>query len=109
MRSKEIQSIQINDHVLSYDFEGHDDSYIEGIVEAIEPFEGCDRYKIRTTRRMINGHSVPDHASYYYPAVNGTPKMLGGVCNSVNKIKCNSVNKIKQDRPLYHALTWRGK
>ena len=33
--------IQVGDRVRSYDFPFVDDIYVEGIVEAIEPWDGC--------------------------------------------------------------------
>ena len=84
-------TIKIGDMVRSYDFPGdRDDCYVEGKVTAIGKFEfpDCPRYEIATTRRVISGKEVEVtvEISHVYPPVNGTPKLLGGVCDGVEKI-----------------------
>ena len=85
----EVNVVKIGDTVRSYDFEERLESmrqcYVEGVVDSITDLEGCDRYKIRTIKRVFGGEIVP-HDEFYYPPVNGTPTWLGGVCNNVEAV-----------------------
>ena len=82
--------IQIGDTVRSYDFPdyGNTTCYIDGIVEGIEWLEGCERYKIRVTARILEGkrEGVTADTMYVYPPVNGTPTLTGRVTNGVRKL-----------------------
>lgn len=92
-----MDEINVGDSVRSFDFDSHDLTgdracYVEGVVEAIVKMEGCDRYAIRMTRRVFAG--VEQAAQWwprredgmFYPPVNGTKKLFGGVTNGVEKI-----------------------
>ena len=66
-------SIEVGDLVRSYDFEGNDSCYVEGVVED-QPFKmGCQRYKIKCLKRIFQGEEVHNHEDYYFPPANGTP------------------------------------
>ncbi len=79
--------IKIGDKVRSYDFEGRKDCYVEGVVCAIEPLEGCDRYVITTVNRVFAGEPVYRSGELVYTPVNGT-RFAGSdrVTNFVEKI-----------------------
>lgn len=93
-------SIKAGDKVRSYDFpddwrEDAKGCYIEGIVVQVGEFPElgleAPRYKVRVSRRCWLGKFEPVDAEFprvVYPPVNGTPKLLGGVCNGVEKIDC---------------------
>lgn len=91
-----MEEIKVGDHVRSFDFAlgpvsnkdltGEHACYVEGVVEDIEFFRGCERYKIRVTRRVFGGIDREDKEDYVYPPVNGTSMVLGGVTNCVEKI-----------------------
>jgi hypothetical protein len=77
--------IKVGDRVCSYDFDGRDDCYVEGTVVGFAKVEGCSRYRIRASLRVIEGVAVPFDEEVL-PPVNGTPRLLGGVCNGVRRI-----------------------
>lgn len=85
--------VQIGDTVRSYDFpDGYLTSgcYVEGVVESIEWYEGCERYKICVTARFWEGKreditANPTYIYHVYPPVNGTPTLTGRVTNGVKK------------------------
>jgi len=79
------------ERVRSFDFGGIRTCYAEGVVEAItEPMEGCPRYKLRVETRVFEGQRVDVDTPYLYPPVNGTPTILGGVTNCVERIPAAS-------------------
>lgn len=86
--------VQIGDTVRSYDFPDSDltsGCYVEGVVESIEWYEGCERYKIRVTARFWEGKregitADPMYIYHIYPPVNGTPTLTGRVTNGVIKL-----------------------
>jgi hypothetical protein len=84
------QAIQAGDKVRSYDFEGRRDCYVEGVVSGFEEVEGCNRYVLRAERRVIEGREVASEADTFYPPVNGTPRLFGGVCDGVELIEVAS-------------------
>jgi hypothetical protein len=86
-------SICVGDLVRSYDFnsrrdiEGTEACYIEGVVQEIVHVSGCERYKIRCTRRIIAGVAdSTDINRAYFPPVNGMPTAFGGLTSFVEKI-----------------------
>lgn len=82
-------TIQIGDTVRSYNFPDITlECYIEGMVENIEWYEGCERYKIRVTARIWEGKrdGITADPMYVYPPVNGTPTLMGRVTNGVRKL-----------------------
>jgi hypothetical protein len=81
------EEIRLGDRVRSYDFEHHDDCYVEGTVEEItEHMEGCPRYRIVGLFRAFDGRQEMLDGVEFFPPVNGTPRMMGGYCNGVRKI-----------------------
>lgn len=78
----------VGDQEYGRDLQGERACYIEGTVEAIdtENFD-CPRYKIRIEHRVFAGRVglIPGEV-VAYPPVNGTPKLFGGVTNSVEVI-----------------------
>jgi hypothetical protein len=90
--TKTIETIRAGDRVRSYDFEGCDDCYAEGVVERagrFDEFPDCDRYKILVDRVVFNGTADPKDRGigrHVYPPVNGTKTWGGGVMNGVRKI-----------------------
>jgi len=110
-RTDTTPEIKVGSTVRSFDFARSGDRmgrdlmgeracYVIGVVESIgrrpeASLGGCDRYEIRVVARVWGGEvAVPpqgdvprDHAvlapQYVYPPVNGTPKMGGDVCDSV--------------------------
>ena len=79
--------IKVGNRVRSYDFESSRECYIEGVVEGFKKLEGCERYVIRVGRKVWAGEEVEDpYRGLVYPPVNGTPKLFGGVCNSVELV-----------------------
>jgi hypothetical protein len=83
------EEIAVGDKVRSYDFEAHDDCYVEGVVRHTDRWlEGCPRYEIDVTRQMSGGEFVhPDtQPEQIFPPRNGTPNWLGGYTNGVRKV-----------------------
>jgi len=85
--------IRVGDLVRSFDFnhmrdkEGKHACYIEGVVQEIVSASGCNRYKIRCTRRILAGTiEFRDVGKEYFPPVNGTPTPFGGLTSFVEKI-----------------------
>jgi len=89
--------IRVGDTVRSFDFESHDVEgsracYVEGRVTAITEHDdngnpwGCPRYRIEVTRCVFGGEPRERHAAVVFPPVNGTPTLMGDVCNSVERI-----------------------
>ena len=88
MKQAYDETIKVGDRVRSFDFEGCDDCYIDGVVESIgDKLEGCPRYKIRVQTLVFGGEVQTDHVPpYVYPPVNGTETWLGGVTAGVVKL-----------------------
>jgi hypothetical protein len=85
--AEECEKIEVGDRVRSYDFEFHDDCYVEGTVEVVTaPIEGCERYKIIADRRVWDGMET-QHDLMYLPPVNGTRNSMGGYTNGVRKVQ----------------------
>lgn len=85
--------IRVGDLVRSFDFghmresQGQNACYVEGVVQEIVNTSGCNRYKIRCTRRVVGGEiEERDIGKEYFPPVNGTPTMFGGLTSFVEKI-----------------------
>lgn len=87
--------IIIGDKVRSFDSmdtdrhfdEGPRANFVEGLVLGFKNIEGCARYEIKPTRRVIQGQEVGVLGeANVYPPLNGTPTWLGDVCNGVKKI-----------------------
>lgn len=86
--------IKIGDEVISFDFyhrelEGPRACYVAGVVEAVGDFPecpGCPRYKIRASTRVFGGKEITPEAIHFYPPVNGTENLFGGVCDGVIKV-----------------------
>jgi hypothetical protein len=45
---------------------------------------------LRAERRVIEGREVASEADTFYPPVNGTPRLFGGVCDGVELIEVAS-------------------
>lgn len=91
--AEECEQIAVGDFVRSYDFDTHEDCYVEGKVQAIgEVMEGCERYEIFVLKRIFGGERI-DHGggkvagdNLCFPPVNGTRHLFGGYCNGVRKV-----------------------
>lgn len=90
--------IEVGDSVRSFDFPDHHRDlvgehahYVEGFVIAIVHWQGSDRYKIQVTGRVWAGSriEVTEDFAEVLPPVNGTPTLLGSVCNGVVKVITN--------------------
>ena len=85
--------IKVGDKVRSYDFPHSREFWYEGVVEGFKEVDGCERYKIRIQKQFREGKEVELDAEilelvpHIYPPVNGTPRMLGGVCNGVELLQ----------------------
>ena len=88
-------TIKVGDRVKSYDFpdlltwdpERAEESFVEGVVHAITPVEGCFRYGIAVDRRVLGGEDHwPGGQEWVYPPVNGVPTSMGGVTFAVVKL-----------------------
>ena len=94
-------SIAIGSMVRSFDFasegvssygrdlEGPRAAYVEGVVEEIGDFLGykkCTQYKIRCTKRVFGGETIPASSTHYYPPVNGTRPWRGKPTSYVEEI-----------------------
>lgn len=81
--------VNVGDLVRSFDFEGRDDCFVDGIVEEITSGPngqfGCPRYKITVTSvsRGDKGSYAPEKPFTVYPPVNGTPTPSGRVTDRV--------------------------
>lgn len=82
------ETINIGDRVRSYDFPFRKDCYIEGEVKAFRHIEGCERYVIRADTRVWGAGEEEKITppAHFYPPVNGTPTLFGGVCAGVEKV-----------------------
>ena len=84
--------IQVGSKVRSFDFDycrdltGERACYVEGKVIGIEPHGGCDRYVIEVSRAIFGGEERDAWPKKVYPPLNGTPKLMGGVCNAVELV-----------------------
>jgi len=90
-------TIKIGDMVRSFDFScnrsitGKDACFIEGVVVGVGStrfaiFNDCRRYTIEVTRRVFGGVAGGRDGGVVYPPVNGTPTMLGDVCDYVERL-----------------------
>ncbi len=83
--------IKVGDKVRSFDFphsrdvDGDRACYVEGVVEGFKEVEGCERYVVRVDRKVFAGkeEDILGRYPYVFPPVNGTPRLLGGVCDGV--------------------------
>ena len=86
-------AISVGDFVRSFDFPRHRDldgdraCYMEGRVVDFKEVEGCRRYVIDVERCVFGGTEREKFAKRIYPPVNGTRRMLGGVCDGVELIQ----------------------
>jgi len=87
------ENVRVGDLVRSFDFchmrdeVGNTACYVEGVVQEIVDAGGCPRYKILCTRRILGGELKPsDIGKEYFPPVNGTPTVFGGLTSFVEKI-----------------------
>ena len=87
------ENVRVGDLVRSFDFShiraevGDNACYVEGVVQEIVDAGGCSRYKILCTRRVLAGeHQPADIGKEYFPPVNGTPTVFGGLTSFVEKI-----------------------
>ena len=86
-------SIQVGDFVRSFDFthsrdlDGPRSCYVEGRVVAFKDYEGCKRYVIEVSRQVVAGKEVDSWPKKVYPPVNGTRRLMGGVCDGVELVK----------------------
>ena len=88
--------LKVGDKVRSFDFardgrgkqlKGERACYVEGTIEGFKRIEGCDRYMIRVERKVWAGEEVENpYDGHVFPPLNGTPRLLGGVCEGVDKI-----------------------
>ena len=93
-----MDKIIIGDCVRSFDFpmlktrEERMECYVEGVVVGITDcktdkiFRDCNRYKIRCCKRIWDSKKSSKHEDFYFPPVNGTPSMFGGVTNTVERV-----------------------
>lgn len=91
-------TIKIGDKVRSFDFSHHRDisgknaHYVEGVVVEIGNvlgIPGCARYTIDVTARIWCGDREEDidpRENLVYAPVNGTPTLLGDVCDYVERL-----------------------
>lgn len=97
-----VAKINVGDHVRSFDFAatnnrnltGPHSAYCEGQVIGYKWVEGCDRYEIAVSQIISGGKFVPlnnliDETGMFcvYPPINGTPTLLGNICDGVVKIE----------------------
>lgn len=87
MSSALVEEIKVGDYVRSYDFEGREDCYVEGIVNDILPIGECDRYFIKVSKRVWAGvEEIPTRVVEAFPPVNGTPTWMGEETHFVVKV-----------------------
>jgi len=84
--------IKVGDNVRSFDFpdrsrdlEGELACFVEGEVVDIIFHETCNKYKIKVTREVWCGEEMNQRQEILAP-VNGTPRILEGVCDGVELI-----------------------
>ena len=86
-------TIQVGDFVRSFDFthssdlDGPRSCYVEGRVVDFKDYEGCKRYVIEVSRQVVAGKEVDSWPKKVYPPVNGTRRLMGGVCDGVELVK----------------------
>jgi len=84
--------IQVGSKVRSFDFPYNRDlageraCYVEGKVVGFEAHQGCERYVVAVDRCVFGGEDREAWPAKIYPPVNGTPKLMGGVCDGVELI-----------------------
>ena len=84
-------TIQVGDFVRSFDFpnrdiEGERACYMEGRVVDFQDYQGCTRYVIEVSRCVFAGEEKDAWPKRIFPPVNGTRRLLGGVCDGVELI-----------------------
>jgi hypothetical protein len=95
-----MNEIKVGSKVRSFDFPDRDRKltganacYVEGEVEQIVHMDGCDRYKILVTKRVIGGFDdglrseLRDIPTHVYPPINGTPSWMGPPTSGVELIE----------------------
>ncbi len=86
-------AISVGDFVRSFDFphhrelEGERACYMEGRVVDFKELEGCRRYVIEVNRCVFGGRERDQFSKRIYPPVNGTRRLMGGVCDGVSLIE----------------------
>ena len=87
VRSFDFRYANTNGVVGGVDIEGDRANYIIGKVEGFEMVTNCQRYSIRVVADIMNG-KVHDGrvGSVVVPPVNGTPSLMSGISNGVEKI-----------------------
>ena len=86
-------SIQVGDFVRSFDFphhrelEGERACYMEGRVVDFQDHQGCKRYVIEVARCVFGGEERDAWPKRIFPPVNGTRRLLGGVCDGVSLVE----------------------
>jgi hypothetical protein len=84
--------IKVGDLVRSFDFDGHEDCYVEGRVERIgympDGPDDCERYHVRPTRRVFGGEELAagNIPPMVYPPLNGTLTWTGRKTDGVRKV-----------------------
>lgn len=78
--SEKHMKAKVGDHIRSYDFEGVDHCFVEGVVTSIE---GMYVYGIKT-REVWDGKEVPEEVGAEWRCIqNGTPTWTGGKTNFI--------------------------
>ena len=80
-------TIQIGDAVRSYDHEGDDAMFVDGVVVALREVDGCTRYDIVVTRHVRDGvDNLRRAGAHVFPPLNGTQTWLGRTVRGVVRI-----------------------
>lgn len=98
----EIHNVNVGDYVVSYHFPdrpkeltGEHACYVIGEVAAIlepgdvgNPHPSCNAYELHVSLEVWKGKTErPSEGNeVVYPPVNGTKRLLGGVCDGVHKL-----------------------
>ena len=94
-------TIGVGDKVRSYDHHGDDGIYIEGVVEALITWDGCQRYKILVERDIRDGKERPGRVgTRVFPPINGTPTWLG-------ETTCGVVRQEKRNKRVEYEIAKR--
>ncbi len=86
-------TISVGDFVRSFDFphsrdlDGPQSCYVEGRVVDFKDHGGCKRYVIEVNRQIVAGKERDAWPKKVYPPVNGTRRLMGGVCDGVELIQ----------------------
>lgn len=82
--------INVGDRVRSYDVENSRSYYIEGeVLEIVEWPDGTQRYRILASKDVWNGVWMAASkrvGQEFFPPVNGTQMLFGGVTEFVERI-----------------------